>query len=103
MISSDRSSWNIDTDIVSAQLSSSEAGNHISKMSSSDAFADSNPPVYGFNVLQQFNGLTSKEKFYAHYMSKYGQHHYFQNLWSNYSVFMLTFVQELLSQARGSS
>lgn len=46
-------------------------------MSASDAFPDSNPPVYGFNVLQQFNGLTSKEKFYAHYMSKYGQLHYY--------------------------
>lgn len=39
-------------------------------MSAPEAFPDSNPPVYGFNVLQQFNGLTSKEKFYAHYMSK---------------------------------
>jgi len=67
----------IDTDIVSAQLSSSEAGDQLSNMSTSDAFADSNPPIYGFNVLQQFNGLTSKEKFYAHYMSKYGQLHFF--------------------------
>lgn len=72
-------------------------------MSTADAFADSNPPVYGFNVLQQFNGLTSKEKMYAHYMSKYGQLRYFQNPWSNYSMFMPTFVRELPSQVRGSS
>jgi hypothetical protein len=79
----------IDTDIVSAQLSSSEAGDQLSNMSTSDAFADSNPPIYGFNVLQQFNGLTSKEKFYAHYMSKYGQLHFFQIPWIHYSMFRL--------------
>ena len=71
-------------------------------MSTSGGFADSNPPIYGFNVLQQFNGLTLKEKFYAHYMSKYGQLHYFQNPWIDCTIFMLTLVQELLSQARGS-
>jgi hypothetical protein len=93
----------IDTDIVSAQLSSSEAGDQLSNMSTSDAFADSNPPIYGFNVLQQFNGLTSKEKFYAHYMSKYGQLHFYPNSMDTLFHVQANTVQELLSQARGSS
>ncbi|KAE9375368.1 dipeptidyl peptidase III [Stipitochalara longipes BDJ] len=39
-------------------------------MAASDVFVDINPPVYGFNIQQQFDGLNSKEKLYAHYMSK---------------------------------
>lgn len=39
-------------------------------MEGDDVFADTNPPIYGFNMQKQFDGLTPKEKFYAHYMSK---------------------------------
>jgi dipeptidyl-peptidase III len=46
------------------------AGSNVDSTAASDFFADVHPPVYGFNVQQQFNGLTAKEKLYAHYMSK---------------------------------
>ena len=40
-------------------------------MDSFQHLADVHPPVCGLNVGKHFEGLTSKEKLYAHYMSRY--------------------------------
>jgi hypothetical protein len=40
-------------------------------MDSVQHLADVSPPVCGLNAAKHFEGLTPKEKLYAHFMSRY--------------------------------